>query len=451
MKTGLNFRLVLLAAALGLLGAAIVVVTLDSQRRAAEANQRLSQVESEGFRIAEKFKDRLRDVNDKMRRYASFHEPEVWEEFVQGSQDMKEWIRLQQPRLRTDEEKNVLGQMDAAYEGYAARARDLHAMMESSGKASASLADYNSFFEQSRRLLDLGQELGRAHYGSRTALLAEASKTLTQFHYLVLGLLTLLFLFGLTLAWVVYRDLIAPLRVRLVESQAEAERNEKLASLGILAAGVAHEIRNPLTAIRTALFIQQKKLPTGSTMRADGEMIERQVLRLERIVNDFLQFARPASPAPAVLPVDQSLHEVRALLAPQLEQANIRLQLDTAEPLRIRVDPGQLQQVLINLIQNAADSIGSNGTISLRARPERKRLADGEADVVVLEVSDTGKGIAPEVAKRLFDPFFTTKENGTGLGLSIAARMVELNGGALQYRTQLNQGSTFGIVLPRAE
>ena len=86
----------------------------------------------------------------------------------------------------------------------------------------------------------------------------------------------------------------------------------------------------------------------------------------------------------------------------------------------------------------------------MRTRLDSKRLGDRLREVVVLEVADTGKGISPEVAKRLFDPFFTTKESGTGLGLSIAARIVEKHGGALQYQTQVNRGTTFGIVLPRA-
>ncbi len=101
-------------------------------------------------------------------------------------------------------------------------------------------------------------------------------------------------------------------------------------------------------------------------------------------------------------------------------------------------------------MQNAADSIGDNGQITLRVRLDSKRLGENTTDVVVLEVADTGKGISSDVEKRLFDPFFTTKETGTGLGLSIAARIVEKHGGALQYQTILNRGTTFGIVLPQA-
>jgi signal transduction histidine kinase len=106
--------------------------------------------------------------------------------------------------------------------------------------------------------------------------------------------------------------------------------------------------------------------------------------------------------------------------------------------------------VLTNLVQNAADSIGENGTVKLRARQHRQRLANAETNVVILEVADTGKGISPEIEKRLFDPFFTTKDTGTGLGLSIASSIVQKHGGVLQYQTQVHRGTTFGIVLPEA-
>ena len=118
--------------------------------------------------------------------------------------------------------------------------------------------------------------------------------------------------------------------------------------------------------------------------------------------------------------------------------------------MRIKADAAQIKQVLINLVKNAADSIGRDGTITLRARVDRKHLGGKETEVAILEVADTGKGIPPEVEKRLFDPFFTTKDNGTGLGLSIAARIAHEHGGTLHYQTQLNVGTTFGIAPPSA-
>ena len=143
------------------------------------------------------------------------------------------------------------------------------------------------------------------------------------------------------------------------------------------------------------------------------------------------------------------MREVQRLLADPLAKKGIHLVREEEAHSRIQADAAQIQQVLINLVQNAADSMVGSGTITLRSRVDRKRLANTEADVVVLEVADTGRGIAPEVEKRLFDPFFTTKDTGTGLGLSIAARIVQKHGGALQYQTQPNRGTVFGIVLPR--
>jgi signal transduction histidine kinase len=444
----IKLRLAFLGVALGLLGALIVGVTLSSQQHAEETRARLGQVDTESMRIADRFKDKQRYANDQMRRYASSRDPAHWQEFIKATDDLKAWIESQPSKMAPGLEQEVLKQMAAAYGVYMQKGRDLHRRMESTGEASASLAEYNGFFEQSRRLFDLGLDLARIHYEQRNEVLAQANSTLTQLRLSVLGLVALLFVFGLALAVMVSRDIIAPLRVKLVESQALAERNEKLASLGLLAAGVAHEIRTPLTAIKAALFIQQKKVPPGSPQRGDIELVEREILRLERIVTDFLRFARPAEPELSTFPAERPLEEVQELFEAQLAKDGIRLVREPSAPLRVKADAAQLKQALINLVQNAADSMNGRGTITLRARQDRKRFDDGEADVVVLEVADTGKGIPPEVEARLFDPFFTTKDTGMGLGLSIAARIVEKQGGLLQYQTQVSHGTTFGIVLP---
>ena len=213
---------------------------------------------------------------------------------------------------------------------------------------------------------------------------------------------------------------------------------------------MAHEIRNPLTAIKAWLFLQQKPLKRGTPEHDDAQVIANEITRLERIVREVLLFARPSEPHLAAVPADAPLHEVQTLMAPQLADAGIRLVHENSSPARVCIDSQQIKQVLINLVQNAADSIGKNGTITLRARLGSTRLAERTTETVVLEVADTGRGIAPQVEKRLFDPFFTTKDTGTGLGLSIAARIVQKHGGALQYQTHVNHGTTFGVVLPRA-
>lgn len=450
MSLNIKLRLAALALAMGLLGALIVAITLTLQKQAEDTRERLGQVDLESVRIADRFKDKLRYANDLMRRSSTERDPAVWAEFLKASEELKSWIDRQANSLAPGLEQGVAKEMEAAYAVYMEKARDLHDRMEVKGETTASLAEYSEVSKQARRLNDLGIDLSRVHFDLRNEVLAHASRTLTGLRLSVLGLVGLLFAFGLALSVRVYRDIIAPLRIKLVESQALVERNEKLASLGLLAAGVAHEIRNPLTAIKAALFIQQKKFQPGSPDRSDIEVVEREILRLERIVTEFLQFARPGKPELATIPADQPLEEVQALLAVQLAQSGIRLLREAAVPMRVKVDPAQIRQVLINLVQNAADSMYGGGTITLRTRHDRKRLSNGEVDVVIVEVVDTGSGIPPEVEARLFDPFFTTKDTGTGLGLSIAARIVEMHGGSLQYQTQVNRGTTFGIVLPQA-
>jgi signal transduction histidine kinase len=378
------------------------------------------------------------------------HDPAAWQQFLNASHELGSWLDKQAPKLNTGREQDLLRQVKTAYDDYLAAARQMYLRDQTNRTPKDVLADFSNSRTNSQHLFDLGQSLARAHYESRNQVLARANATLGQLRQSVLALVALLFLFGLALALLAYRDLIVPLRVKLVESQSLAERHEKLASLGLLAAGVAHEIRNPLTAIKAAVFIQQKKFPPASPEAADAALVQREILRLERIVTEFLQFARPAEPELATIPSDQPLKEVQSLLGPALARNNIRLLLEDSAPLPVKVDGEQMKQVLINLVQNAADSIGRDGAITLRSRADRKPLAQGETDVVILEVADTGPGIAPEVEKRLFDPFFTTKSEGTGLGLSIAACIVQKHGGALQYQTQVNHGTTFGIILPRA-
>lgn len=450
MKGHIKLRLAGLGLAVALLGALIVLVTLKSEQQAGSISTRLGILDTESFRIADRFKDKLRDALDKMRRYATTGDATSWQDFVTSSDELKQWIAGQKTQLTTLREKSLLRQLRVAADAFVDAAAALHERMQTTGEVGASLAEYNEFSKQGRRLSDLGQELARVHYESRNQLLGEVNHTLSQLRLWVLGLVSLLFVCGAVMAVAVYRGLIAPLRVKLVESQALAERQEKLASLGLLAAGVAHEIRNPLTAIKAALFLQQKNRTAAAAADGGLELVGREIVRLERIVNAFLQFARPAQPQLVSIEAQAPLAEVEQLFHEQFAGSEIQLVREGSTEARIKVDPGQIKQVLINLVQNSADSVGRGGVIKLRARQDRQRLANGETDVVVLEVSDNGSGIPPEVEKRLFDPFFTTKENGAGLGLSIAARIVERHGGALQYQTRVNYGTTFGVVLPQA-
>jgi hypothetical protein len=226
MNPGIKWRLTGLGLGVGLMGGLIVLATLESQLRTEATRARLSQVDLESFRIADRFKDKLRAANDQMRRYGSTEDPAAWEEFLKASQELKYWIASQGPRLTTALERKVLKQMDSACLAYTQKARELHDRLAKDGRKGASLAEYNDFFQYSRHFMDLSQDLARIHYESHNEVLTQADRTLTQLNLLVFLLVGLLLLFGVALAVGVYRYLIAPLRIQLVESLALAEHIE---------------------------------------------------------------------------------------------------------------------------------------------------------------------------------------------------------------------------------
>lgn len=450
MNRSIKLRLAAFVTAIGAMVTLIVWTAQSAWRRGGELRERLSAVQFKSFQIADHFQQTILELNNAVLRYGVYRDANDWIHFDKLSRELDRWIDDQRPGLPTEEEKQILDLINTNYDFYLSAARDIESKLRSHGQLTMPLSEFADFEKQSQRILDLGFALASAHQQSMNSFLTDSNRSLNYLQVLLMSSLALLLLAGAGLAAVVFRELIAPLRVKLVENQAVMERQEKLASLGMLAAGVAHEIRNPLTAIKAWLYIQQKQFQPGSPEQADAEIITTEVNRLERIVKDVLLFARPSEPRLATVSALEPLRQAQSLLAPQLAKSKIRLVCDESVSGNIRIDSQQMQQVLINLIQNAADSMGEGGTVTLRVRTGVKRNADRALETVLLEVADTGKGMTPEVEKRLFDPFFTTKEAGTGLGLSIAARIVEKHGGALQYQTQPNHGTVFGIVLPKA-
>jgi signal transduction histidine kinase len=451
MNPSLKLRLIIFVATIASLVVLIAWMARISWQQIGGLHQKLTDVQSESFKFSDHLQQAILGLNNLVLKYAAYHDPDDWHEFDLGSQELGRWLNEQQPLLSLAKEKPFLDQINAAFKDYMGAATAINTKIYESPQSITRLKEFTDFEKQSKRILDLGFKLSQVHEESLKLLRVQTTQSLRILRYTLVGSMVLLLAAGGWLAGVIYRDMIAPLQVQLVESRQLVERQEKLASLGMLAAGVAHEIRNPLTAIKTWLYIQQKHLKHGTAEHTEANIIGDEISRLERIVKDFLLFAQPSDPHFVTVPAEQPLQDVQMLLEPQLKKTGIKLVLGEIVPAHIQIDPQQLKQVLINLIQNAADSIGWDGTITLRARLDEKQLSDRLMEAVILEVSDTGKGIPPEVEKRLFDPFFTTKDFGTGLGLPIAARIVEKHQGALQYQTQIDRGTTFGIILPQAK
>jgi signal transduction histidine kinase len=455
MNPGLKVRIAIFFTTIVLLVAVVAWTAYALFKLMDELRVKVGEVQ--GTEIAYDLQQSIPDLNKYVHQYAANLNNTNWVAFVNGSRELDARMAKQKSKLTAEKERALLEKIEIAYHGanendtnsYIAAAKKLHPWLPPLEKDR--LTYLNAFEQKSKRVLEISTDLAKTHQETLNTFQAQTGALLAMLRVTLLGALALLLGMGGWLSFVIYRDMIAPLQVQLVESRQLAERQEKLASLGMLAAGVAHEIRNPLTAIKAWLYMQQKRLKPDTPEFADANLISNEINRLERIVKDVLQFARPSEPKLVVIPAEQPLREVQTLLEPELKKAGIRISLDGAVSDRIRVDADQIKQVLINLVRNAADAIGQNGSVTLRARREEKWLLGRETDVVILEVSDTGKGIPPEVEKRLFDPFFTTKDSGTGLGLPIAARIVEKNQGSLQYQTRLEHGTTFGIILPLAK
>jgi signal transduction histidine kinase len=450
--TPIKWRLTGFASAMVLVALMIAWAAHASWQKVAKLSEKLTSAQIASFQTADYFRANLSQLNFTLLRYERDRNQAERGRFLTGWSNLNDWIDVQRPTLTSEKEQQILDQINTNYDDYFAAATNLLQNIETNPvTTSTTIAGFNKVEDQSQRLLDFAYQLVSAHRESLGHFLADSQKSLGFLRMLIFSSLFLLLILGAWLAGVVYREMINPLRLKLVESHAIIERQEKLASLGVLAAGVAHEIRNPLTAIKARLFTQQKALRPASPEFQDAQVIGGEIDRLERIVRSVLEFARPAEPRLERLSAAKVLAEIGDLFGQQMRRAGIELRVEPAPDAALRADPEQLKQVIINLVRNAAESIGGRGQIILRGRTAAGRLHGLFLPLIILEVEDTGTGMTPEVQKRLFDPFFSTKEGGTGLGLAIAARILEKHGGALEFKTQVNRGTTFGIVLPQAE
>jgi two-component system sensor histidine kinase HydH len=229
------------------------------------------------------------------------------------------------------------------------------------------------------------------------------------------------------------------------------KQRDRLAALGEMAAGLAHEIRNPLGAIKaSAQFIAEPTAESEPQAEFLGIIVE-EVDRLNRVVSSFLDYARPGAGDPSPTDLNAVIHRTLQLLANDLEGLEPELELGDGLP-RVRIDAERLRQVLINLAQNAAQAMQGNGRITLRTHERSYKEVGGEPRRwVELCVSDTGPGIPKKVLANLFVPFVTTKNRGTGLGLAISQRIVNAAGGHIEVRSHEGIGTTFVVRLPAVE
>lgn len=256
----------------------------------------------------------------------------------------------------------------------------------------------------------------------------------------------------------------------LKESQDHLIASEKLAALGTMAAGMAHEIKNPLVALRTFSQLLPMKWEDMDFRDKFISIIPQEIEKINKIAENLLKFGRPSKPEFKLLDLNQILEEVLELLENQLKKNNIRVSTKFAKLPKVNGDSGQLSQSFLNIVLNAVQAMTNGGELIIKSDvghviqlgnigkegfipsklPENPRSQE-KVPTVFIEITDSGPGIPEEVMKNMFDPFYTTKADGTGMGLPITLRIIEDHKGSIKVRSQQGKGSTFIIMMPAAE
>ena len=242
---------------------------------------------------------------------------------------------------------------------------------------------------------------------------------------------------------------------KLHVAQAEAARGEKLASVGLLAAGIAHELNNPLTGVLTFSHLVRKQLPDGSPEAEDLDVVIQETKRCAVIIRRLLDFAREKTPEKSFADLNKLIEDTTHLIEQAAHAENIDIVMDVDEQLpAVWIDEDLIKQVIMNILVNAQHAIEGEGTITIRTKyhPEFRRAELGDQPIPMAEITfaDTGCGIPEEDLQRIFDPFFTTKGvgKGTGLGLSVSHGTFKAHGGLIEVASTVGEGTEFHVYLP---
>jgi signal transduction histidine kinase len=242
----------------------------------------------------------------------------------------------------------------------------------------------------------------------------------------------------------------ARLYERIVDVEEQLRQNEKLSALGLLAAEVAHEIRNPLTVMKLLYHSLDLKFPVGDPRAKDARIIDAKIEHLNKIVEQILAFARTTEPQLAPVNLNELVDELGLLVRHKLANQNIQLIRDLQTDLPgVMGDAQQLEQVFLNLILNAAEAMPDGGTLTVKSRAVRLPRAVAQPTHVTVEFRDTGKGMSAELQRRAFTAVLaTTKVKGSGLGLAIVGRIIETHRGNIRIKSRIGRGTTIYIILP---
>jgi signal transduction histidine kinase len=440
-------RLAALLALLIIAIAACLALAFVATRDANRTLRHLAGVELEAAQLARQFRGAVDDLHGALLRIGTESADDSATVIQQRRQRLSAWLSARLAAARSREERQILQRLSSEVRSYFLKLDGVAA--RTGGFANPLDRDTVVMFDDSaNRLQSMADDFAAVHDADLRVLLAASLAAVQQMRNLVFVCVSVLIVAIGVVVVLLYRDVVQPLRAQLFESAALLAQREKLAALGTLAAGVAHEIRNPLTAVKARLYTLRRGVSSPGAVE-DVQAISQEIDRLERIVRDVLGYARPADPKFNEVELSAWLKDLAAFLKHDLAASQITLAVEAAAPVSARFDVDQLRQVVLNLVRNAQEAFaGQPGTITFTLRRERSKLRGRLAEVAVLSVTDDGPGIPAEHQARLFDPFFTTKAAGTGLGLSIVARLVEQHGGEITFQSAPRAGTRFSVRLP---
>ncbi len=396
--------------------------------------------------------------------------------------EFEEWLRKARESINEAPHRKVLNEIEAGYLRYSL-ARDRVIDLYKVGDRVEALELHKEIrhqFSAIRGLCEEYNELQRKSILEGQAIILNRVRSINVLAFLAMGGAVIL---GLALSYTLMSRVLGPLRrmalppggaesgepildevkalshrvhslmqdvdqtySELQQSREHLLQAEKLASVGKLAAGVAHSIRNPLTSVKMRLFSMERTLELTPTQREDIEVISEEIRHIDTIVRSFLEYSRP--PKLKLQPVSPSdvVDSTIQLLRHRIESYGAEVEIYRRRRLpEVDGDPEQLKEVLVNLIVNACDAMTDGGKITIR---EEEGHTEPMGRVAVIRVSDTGPGVPEAIKEKIFQPFFSTKEEGTGLGLSIAERIIQEHKGCLNLRSSEGKGAAFIITLP---
>ena len=397
------------------------------------------------------------------------------------------WLEEAYTMAHSAEEREILDELSRVYIQYDAKRNEAIQIYNSGSAKRASemlLSEVGSLFEDVHRL---SRKFNAASLGYIEQANSNANRRIRNDTFIVGACVALTLVLGIVLIWQFFQGVVRPVRRMLAEvsdytqtgsrlpddemravgaylrllmsdvtdARSTLERSreqlihaEKLASVGKLAASVAHEIRNPLTSIKMWLFWIRSAISAAPDINDAFDVVAGELSRLESVVRNFLDFSRPPELKLQPHDVEELLDKSLELLGHRIIERQVHLSRQPSPGLPlVMADADQIKQVLINLFDNAVESLDRGGEIRISS----DRTLDNGTEVVVVRVADSGRGIPPDVTGRIFEPFFTTKEQGTGLGLCIAASIMARHGGRLLLESTSPEGTCFEVYIPVAK